>query len=418
MARRARRAAHAAAGAGGRPRLRRGDRRRRVHRPVGRLLPGAAPARPAHRRRRARDRRIRPVGAQRWLGLGGLAGERPATRACTARRGAPRRARHGRCGGGDRAGGREEGIDCGCCTAARCSWPPAPRRLRDCTPRSRAAIVRHGRGGPAAARAGRAGRRACTYAARARHRSRRTAAASIPARLARGLARACERLRRHDLRAHGAQAIEPGRVAARAASCSAGSVLRATEAYTVEQPGERRRFMPLYSLMVATEPLPAEVWASSAGTVARRSPICATCSSTRSAPPTTASRSAGAARLTDSARRSTRPRAQRRRARAPRADDRGALPGGRAARRSRTTGAGRSACRATGAARCTTTARRASAGRAATPGTASSRATCSAARSRTSCCGARASSCRCRGSATRARAGSRSRCASSPRARS
>ena len=43
-------------------------------------------------------------------------------------------------------------------------------------------------------------------------------------------------------------------------SLRAGSVLRATEAYTVQQRGERRRFMPLYSLMIATEPLPAEVW--------------------------------------------------------------------------------------------------------------------------------------------------------------
>jgi glycine/D-amino acid oxidase-like deaminating enzyme len=40
----------------------------------------------------------------------------------------------------------------------------------------------------------------------------------------------------------------------------AGSVLRATEAFTVQQPGQRRLFMPLYSLMIATEPLPAAVW--------------------------------------------------------------------------------------------------------------------------------------------------------------
>ena len=37
-------------------------------------------------------------------------------------------------------------------------------------------------------------------------------------------------------------------------------MLRATEAFTVQQPGERRLFMPLYSLMIATEPLPAAVW--------------------------------------------------------------------------------------------------------------------------------------------------------------
>ncbi len=57
-----------------------------------------------------------------------------------------------------------------------------------------------------------------------------------------------------------AEAIEPGRVVCAGGSVRAGSVLRATEAFTVQQPGERRRFMPLYSLMVATEPLPRAVW--------------------------------------------------------------------------------------------------------------------------------------------------------------
>ena len=57
-----------------------------------------------------------------------------------------------------------------------------------------------------------------------------------------------------------AEAIEPGRVRCAGGVLRAASVLRATEAYTVQQPGERRRFMPLYSLMVATEPLPAAVW--------------------------------------------------------------------------------------------------------------------------------------------------------------
>ena len=37
-------------------------------------------------------------------------------------------------------------------------------------------------------------------------------------------------------------------------------IVRATEAFTVELPGERRRYLPLYSLMVATEPLPASAW--------------------------------------------------------------------------------------------------------------------------------------------------------------
>ena len=81
-----------------------------------------------------------------------------------------------------------------------------------------------------------------------------------PARLARGLARACERLGVTIYERTAAQTIEPGRVVCAGGVVRAGSVLRATEAFTVQQPGERRRFMPLYSLMVATEPLPAEVW--------------------------------------------------------------------------------------------------------------------------------------------------------------
>jgi hypothetical protein len=36
--------------------------------------------------------------------------------------------------------------------------------------------------------------------------------------------------------------------------------VRATEGYTASLRGERRRFVPLYSLMIATEPLPAAVW--------------------------------------------------------------------------------------------------------------------------------------------------------------
>ena len=41
---------------------------------------------------------------------------------------------------------------------------------------------------------------------------------------------------------------------------TAGTVVRATEAYTTELPGEGRRFLPLYSLMVATEPLSPAIW--------------------------------------------------------------------------------------------------------------------------------------------------------------
>ena len=81
-----------------------------------------------------------------------------------------------------------------------------------------------------------------------------------PARLVRGLADACER--------HGvviyertpAVEIGPRRVVTTHGTVTAGTVIRATEAYTAEQRGQGRRFLPLYSLMVATEPLPGEVW--------------------------------------------------------------------------------------------------------------------------------------------------------------
>jgi glycine/D-amino acid oxidase-like deaminating enzyme len=81
-----------------------------------------------------------------------------------------------------------------------------------------------------------------------------------PARLARGLALACERRGVVIYEGSEAETIEPGHVRCSHGSLRADSVLRATEAFTVQQRGERRRFMPLYSLMIATEPLPAEVW--------------------------------------------------------------------------------------------------------------------------------------------------------------
>jgi glycine/D-amino acid oxidase-like deaminating enzyme len=59
--------------------------------------------------------------------------------------------------------------------------------------------------------------------------------------------------------------IEPGgggRPAARTpgGTVRADVVVRATEAYTAGLPGLRRRVVPLYSLMIATEPLPAAFW--------------------------------------------------------------------------------------------------------------------------------------------------------------
>jgi len=82
-----------------------------------------------------------------------------------------------------------------------------------------------------------------------------------PARLARGLADACERhgVTIHELTA--ASAIEARRVRTATASVHAEVVIRATESYTTQLRGERLRYLPLYSLMIATEPLSEAVWA-------------------------------------------------------------------------------------------------------------------------------------------------------------
>jgi glycine/D-amino acid oxidase-like deaminating enzyme len=56
--------------------------------------------------------------------------------------------------------------------------------------------------------------------------------------------------------------IEPGQVTTDAGVVRAEIVLRATEGYTPTLRGERRTVVPVYSLMVATEPLDDATWAS------------------------------------------------------------------------------------------------------------------------------------------------------------
>ncbi len=81
-----------------------------------------------------------------------------------------------------------------------------------------------------------------------------------PARLVRGLARAVERLGGRIHEGTRALTVEPGRVVTPYGTVRADVVVRATEAYTPRLPGHRRVVAPVYSLVVATEPLPAEVW--------------------------------------------------------------------------------------------------------------------------------------------------------------
>ncbi|MEY2960075.1 MAG: hypothetical protein RLZZ01_2643, partial [Actinomycetota bacterium] len=54
--------------------------------------------------------------------------------------------------------------------------------------------------------------------------------------------------------------IEPGRVVTDRGTVRADTVITATEGYTSRLPGERRTYLPIYSMMIATEPLPAAVW--------------------------------------------------------------------------------------------------------------------------------------------------------------
>ena len=85
-------------------------------------------------------------------------------------------------------------------------------------------------------------------------------AAIHPSRLARGLA---EAVRRHGVALHEATPvtrIEPGALVTAAGTVRARHVIRATEGYTPQLPGEHRTVIPVYSLMIATEPLPDAVW--------------------------------------------------------------------------------------------------------------------------------------------------------------
>ena len=81
-----------------------------------------------------------------------------------------------------------------------------------------------------------------------------------PARLARGLAAACERLGVTIYERTEALGIARGQVRCPGGVLSADHVIRATESYTTQLPGEHMRYLPLYSLMIATEPLPSSVW--------------------------------------------------------------------------------------------------------------------------------------------------------------
>ena len=84
-------------------------------------------------------------------------------------------------------------------------------------------------------------------------------AAIHPARLARGLAGVLRDRGVRIFEKTPVQRMEPGRLLTPRGTVTARHVIRATEGYTPQLPGSERAVVPVYSLVVATAPLPDEV---------------------------------------------------------------------------------------------------------------------------------------------------------------
>jgi len=85
-------------------------------------------------------------------------------------------------------------------------------------------------------------------------------AAIHPARLARGLAQVVERLGVTIHEGTRVTEISPGVVRTDRGDVRARRIVRATEAWTSQLPGYERDIAPVYSLVIATEPLPPSFW--------------------------------------------------------------------------------------------------------------------------------------------------------------
>jgi glycine/D-amino acid oxidase-like deaminating enzyme len=85
-------------------------------------------------------------------------------------------------------------------------------------------------------------------------------AAVHPLRLVRGLADAVVRLGVRLYEHTPVLTIGPGRLVTAGGVIRADTVVRATEGYTPDLPGEHRRLVPIYSLVIATEPLAPDLW--------------------------------------------------------------------------------------------------------------------------------------------------------------
>ncbi|HWF58678.1 MAG TPA: FAD-dependent oxidoreductase [Candidatus Dormibacteraeota bacterium] len=82
-----------------------------------------------------------------------------------------------------------------------------------------------------------------------------------PAKLVRGLARAVERAGGRIVERTPVTELRPHAALTARGTVRAHTVVRATEAYTSSLRGGRRALLPLYSLMIATAPLPDQAWA-------------------------------------------------------------------------------------------------------------------------------------------------------------
>lgn len=85
-------------------------------------------------------------------------------------------------------------------------------------------------------------------------------AAVDPARLVYGLAGACEAAGVTILERSAIERVEPGRLVGATGNVNAAVVVQATEAYTRDLKGQRRALVPVYSRMIATEPLSDAQW--------------------------------------------------------------------------------------------------------------------------------------------------------------
>jgi glycine/D-amino acid oxidase-like deaminating enzyme len=88
----------------------------------------------------------------------------------------------------------------------------------------------------------------------------RHCAALHPGRLVRGLARVVQSQGATIYERTPATAVHPGRVVTPHGTVRAGTIIRATEGYTADIPATHRLLAPVWSLIIATEPLSDETW--------------------------------------------------------------------------------------------------------------------------------------------------------------